>query len=138
MFSKIISLIMSFFMVIGSFFGIGGHKEEAQDIIRYSADKKQVTVVLTENPSTGYAWTYKIANDGIMSITDDKFIEPSYTGEIAPVGAAGTREITFEADRTGTTKVVFTYERSWEKVPAEVVTVTFTVAADKTITAEVV
>lgn len=136
MISKIISFIMSVFMFIASLLGIGGKKIEDGEMIQYSADKKSVIIVLEENPSTGYRWTYKIANDGILNSAGDKYVAPDFSGKVAPTGAPGTRIFTFDANKPGKTKLIFEYERSWEDSSIEKITVNVTVADDLTVAAE--
>lgn len=137
MISKIISFIVSIIMFIGSLLGIGGTKIEDGEMIQYSADKKSVIIVLEENPSTGYRWTYKIANDGILGSAGDKYVAPVFSDAVGATGTPGTHIFTFDANKPGKTKLIFEYERSWEDAPIEKITVNVTVAEDMTVTAEI-
>jgi len=65
-----------------------------------------VTVLLRENPSTGYRWTVDMAGD-LEQITDR-----ANPGEA--MGGAGTRELQFRAAQRGTHEVHLKNWRSWE------------------------
>lgn len=69
-----------------------------------------ITIRLSENPSTGYAWTFELS-DGIERRTDTYV-----AGEQSPavVGAPGTRELTLDVTEAGTQSVKGAYLRSWE------------------------
>lgn len=78
---------------------------------------KVVTVKLDGNPTTGYEWTYEKAGDALVYKSD------SYTssGKAADAGAGGVYTYTFEGAKAGTTKMTFTYARSWEQTDQDIV-----------------
>jgi len=68
-----------------------------------------VTIILDENPTTGYAWNMT-ATDG-LSVTGDKYIQG---GQPGLVGAGGTHEWTIKATGKGQQQLAGIYRRSWE------------------------
>lgn len=133
--SKIISIILSLIAYIASILGInmGNNTPVEPDIISYNSAKTEATVSLSENPSTGYKWEYNIINEYIAKVSGDKYVD---TSEPDLVGAAGVRQITFKGLKAGTTKIIFTYEREWEKQPIRTVVVYLTVGKDLKVNAE--
>jgi len=77
------------------------------------------TIVLRENPSTGFKWrlnTQQSTNFAIVRVTDRGY----QAGQSGLIGAPGTHRWEIEARTRGTASVVFTYARPWErKLPAE-------------------
>jgi predicted secreted protein len=67
------------------------------------------TVTLNENPSTGYTW-YVICSDGLEELSEK--LTPS-TSHL--LGAAGIREIKFQAIKKGKQTIKAKYKRPWEK-----------------------
>lgn len=135
MFSKIFNLFLSFIMLISSLFGVGADKNKS-DIISYNLSKTTVSVTLTENPSTGYQWSYNIINEKVAYLSVDRYVNTAPEGV---VGAAGTRILTFRGIKEGTTKIVLSYERPFEEnpEPIRVITIMLTVNSDKTLEASV-
>ena len=134
MFTKITSFIISIIMFICSFFGINiGGKEPGKDMIEFSKSKSTVTVALKENATTGYKWVQKTDDENIIKLTNDNYIAPAPNGM---VGAPGTRIFTFTAKSAGKTKIIFSYERSWEDGAAETLTLNIEVDENMKITAE--
>jgi inhibitor of cysteine peptidase len=71
------------------------------------------TIVLSENPSTGYKWrvdTAQSSNLAIVRVTDGGY-QAAQTGLI---GAPGSHRWQITARAPGTAKIVFGYARSWE------------------------
>lgn len=68
-----------------------------------------VTIALTDNPSTGYRWHLSL-----VDIADAGF-EP---GGAKLVGAPGTRRFRIVARRAGAAVAVFEYVRPWEHAEA--------------------
>ena len=85
-----------------------------------------ITVRLSENPSTGYAWkaTY---SEGLESL-DDESVTQSSSPDV--VGAAGVRVLTVEVAANGSQSIEAVYERPWEAgmtEPAQVFSLTIEV-----------
>ncbi len=85
-----------------------------------------ITVRLSENPSTGYAWkaTY---SEGLEPL-DDESVTPSSSPDV--VGAAGVRVLTVEVAANGSQSIEAVYERPWEAgmtEPAQVFSLTIEV-----------
>jgi inhibitor of cysteine peptidase len=78
-----------------------------------------ITIVLRENPSTGFKWRLNKAQStdlGIIHVIDRGY-QVSQNGLI---GAPGSRRWEIRARAPGTASVVFTYARPWEhRPPAE-------------------
>ena len=72
----------------------------------------QIVITLKENPSTGYAWTMKLAPG--LSLVSSKFTAPS-ASPVQLVGASGTRTWVVKVDNAGKLKFTGVYVRSWEK-----------------------
>ena len=67
-------------------------------------------VILSANPTTGYTWAVEIADEAVVSVTDD---------DIAPdseelTGAGGMQRFELVGKAQGYTTVTFVYARSWE------------------------
>lgn len=117
---------MSAVMFIASLLGLNIGKED-KNMIDYNFNKTAVSVSISENPSTGYRWTYKIADEKKVCLSGDKY---SYNAPADIVGAAGVRTFTFKGVSQGKTNVVLTYGRDWEIAPARVIVISITVGED--------
>jgi inhibitor of cysteine peptidase len=83
----------------------------------------EVTVVLDENPTTGYRWHADL--DGTrLQLTADH-----YQGPGRPVGAGGSRYLTFEPLQVGPAQLHLAKRRSWEQEAVAEFDVTLYVAA---------
>jgi inhibitor of cysteine peptidase len=69
---------------------------------------EELSVVLAENPTTGYRWHPEI-DAGTLQQTDDR-----YDGPAEPRGAAGTRRLTFRVLRPGPVHLRVVKRRPWE------------------------
>ena len=88
-------------------------------------------ITFTENPTTGYEWTYTVSDDTVLAVADEEYAAPD--SEMA--GAPGTHTWVLSGLKEGEASVIFTYARSWESAPDDpVVTMTFTVDADMNLT----
>ena len=74
---------------------------------------ENLTVVLGENPTTGYRWHADI-DATMLQQTDDRYLGPT-----EPRGAAGTRRLTFRVLRTGPVHLRVVKRRPWEDAAAE-------------------
>lgn len=104
---------------------ISDEKSTDSNVVTLDADKENTvklgqkfSVILEENASTGYSWSYNIKDNGIAFINTES--EPL-------IGAPVNREWTFTAGKSGTYKIVFTYARSWEKESSDSKTVEYTI-----------
>jgi inhibitor of cysteine peptidase len=69
---------------------------------------EKITVVLPENPTTGYRWAVEV-DTAALPVTADE-----YDGGTHPVGAAGTRRLTFVPKGPGQAKLRLVKRRAWE------------------------
>lgn len=67
-------------------------------------------VILSANPTTGYTWAVEIADDTVVSVTDDGIAQ----GDTELVGAGGYQRFELVGKAQGYTTVTFLYARSWE------------------------
>lgn len=67
-------------------------------------------VILAANPTTGYTWTVEIADEAVVSVTDDGIAPDSE--ELT--GAGGMQRFELVGKAQGYTTVTFFYARSWE------------------------
>lgn len=67
-------------------------------------------VILSANPTTGYTWAVEIADDTVVSVTDDGIAPDSE--ELT--GAGGMQRFELVGKAQGYTTVTFVYARSWE------------------------
>ena len=133
MWTKILGFFMSIIMFIGSLLGISQPAKDVTDTADIITDKNSFSVSVDENPTTGYRWNQKIADESIVKLAKDDYIAPQSNGM---VGAGGTRAFTYTAVAPGKTTIVLNYERSWEKSPIKTLTVAVEVAEDLTVTYE--
>jgi inhibitor of cysteine peptidase len=89
------------------------------------------TIVLRENPSTGFKWvlnTLQSTNLAIVRVVDRGY----QAGQGGLIGAPGSHRWEIEARALGTASVVFTYARPWEhKPPAEIHAVQVNIARSR-------
>jgi inhibitor of cysteine peptidase len=80
------------------------------------------TIVLPENPSTGYRWrlnTGASSNLAAVTVDDAGFSRAASGGP--PIGAPGERRFQVTARRAGRAVAVFEYARPWEQgAPARI------------------
>jgi|SRR3954447_65999 len=72
-----------------------------------------VTVLLPENPTTGYRWHPDVDAEALAP-AEDRYEEPD-----EPRGGAGTRRLSFTAERPGTTRLHLVKKRAWEEAVVE-------------------
>jgi predicted secreted protein len=70
----------------------------------------KINVELCSNPSTGFAWSYRMSGDPSVKEEDHDYQEP---GSDMP-GAAGKDTWTFEAVKKGTAVITMEYSQPWE------------------------
>lgn len=69
-----------------------------------------LTISLPANPSTGYAWTVRPFDAGVI----EQVGETGFEAESDLIGAPGTMSITFEGRAVGTVELILDYERPFE------------------------
>lgn len=69
----------------------------------------QIIVTLDETPTTGYRWHAEI-DTARLQLTDDH-----YEGAERPVGAGGTRRLTFAPLQAGPVRLHLVKRRHWEQ-----------------------
>jgi inhibitor of cysteine peptidase len=69
----------------------------------------EITVVLDENPTTGYRWHADV-DTARLQLTDDQ-----YQGADRPIGASGARRLTFAPLQAGPARLHLVKRRSWEQ-----------------------
>lgn len=80
-------------------------------------------IALQSNPSTGYSWTQKVADDLVVAYEGNVKENPAQ----AMPGAPGQQIFIYHANRSGSTTVTFAYSRPFEPDTAPQRTVTFTI-----------
>ncbi len=74
-------------------------------------NKKDLTISLDSNPSTGYTWVYSVSESEVVKISED--YENKCDAEM--VGCGGKSIFTIKPLKQGKTTITFTYSRSWEE-----------------------
>ncbi|MCL2484723.1 MAG: protease inhibitor I42 family protein [Endomicrobia bacterium] len=90
---------------------------------------KQAVISLDGNPTTGYSWTYRQTNEGIVREVSSKY--ESEQSDL--MGRGGTFIFVFKGINKGETELIFEYLRPWEEgiKPIETKTYIFKVDANK-------
>ena len=81
----------------------------AKEAIIHKGDGYKVT--LNENPRSGYTWSVT-SSDGL-----EKLFEKLTPSKSCSLGATGTREVKFQAVKTGKQAITGKYQRPQKKVP---------------------
>lgn len=85
----------------------------------------ELTVLLEENPSTGYEWTVEIDDENVAALERDATIPPE---NLDVDGAPGQRRFVFRAGADGEAVIMLYYERDFEDgEPAQTLCCTATV-----------
>jgi len=90
-------------------------------------ENKTVTVSLTENPTTGFLWSYSFNKDGVLREVANEYKADASAENME--GAGGTHVWTFEGVTEGEVTVNFVYSQPWdmETAPAQVICNTYRV-----------
>jgi inhibitor of cysteine peptidase len=88
---------------------ISGEGAEVQKVVEARAGEK-TTVVLEENPTTGFVWTLESVDAAIVSLEGSDFIPAAGGG----LGAGGQRVFTFLPRQPGVVTLNFFLARPWE------------------------
>lgn len=78
----------------------------------YTVDGSTLTVTLEGNPTTGYEWTGKVDNPGVLSISEGEY--KPYAAADGVTGSGGVYEFTVTPVSEGAAQARFSYARSWE------------------------
>ena len=83
-------------------------------------------VILSANPTTGYTWAVEIADEAVVSVTDDGIAPDSE--ELT--GAGGMQRFELVGKAQGYTTVTFVYARSWETEEEHVYKLVYDLSVD--------
>jgi inhibitor of cysteine peptidase len=75
---------------------------------------EQFTIELKSNPTTGFSWQADYDKTILTQTAKDYVADATKAGV---VGAGGVDKFSFAGVKAGTTKITFTYKRTWESVP---------------------
>jgi len=84
--------------------------------IRLSVGRKE-TIVLPENPSTGYTW--KIDQEGSDNLSILAIVDQGHKRGASMPGAPGQHRWSLRAQATGHAILQLVYQRPWEPAPIE-------------------
>lgn len=83
-------------------------------------DGSMISINLSENPSTGYAWN--VSSTSGLTVANDK-----YTQGASMPGASGTHEWTIKVTGKGEQQFTAIYKRPWESLTGNESTFTITI-----------
>ncbi len=84
--------------------------EKGEEIVLKPGDT--YTIMLEENPTTGYQWRIYLLDLRVISVVENEFIPPVVKD--GRVGVPGQRKIVVRGERTGRGELELHYIRSWE------------------------
>lgn len=98
-----------------------------------TAAQPAVTLTFSENPTTGYQWSFSSGDEAILTITDNGYAAAANPTNAEGVGGAHSWTLTGNAE--GDTTATFTLGQNWEGGEETAkLTYTFHVDADKNLT----
>lgn len=122
LFFRLISFIMAIYSIVCSW-------------LFPAKPKGDFEISLDSNPTTGYSWDCSIEDKTVVSLIGKEYISDSNPQGL--LGKGGVERFCFDVLKPGTTRIIFTYQRSWENGdPIE--TVVYTVRVDENEHAEYV
>lgn len=95
----------------------------------YFYEPDMLTVMLQENPTTGYGWVVEFEEGNILKIDSDEFVPFAVAPDV--VGSGGERTWVFTPIESGTEELTFIYYRSWESKDLAIETRSLTVVVDE-------
>ena len=111
---RIIVLTVALLLMV--LYGCQGYKSESvfekTDTNIIAQQGQTFTIILEENPTTGYRWRIDIADD-IVALESDDYQQSK--ADIDMVGVGGQRILVFRSLEKGSTTIKMTYERSFEE-----------------------
>ncbi len=84
---------------------------DLEEVTNHPSVGQKMSVVLEENPTTGYQWFFEISDTVILSFVESKVKTPPQEGL---VGAPQTMQWDFQASKPGIAWIHFLYYRIWE------------------------
>lgn len=72
---------------------------------------KTATIVLAENPTTGYTWALTVDDPAVISLKEDQYFSGGHENT---AGAGGVHQYVFEAKGPGSAVVSFELGQQWE------------------------
>lgn len=84
--------------------------ESGDNFMIHCTVEDEFSIPITENPTTGYVWEWKIDTPQVVQKVNDEFIPP----EIAMPGAPGVHVFTFKGNNAGCAVIEFTEFRPFE------------------------
>ncbi len=84
---------------------------DLKEVTNHPSVGQLMSVILEENPTTGYQWFFEISDPDSLSLIESKVKIPPQEGL---VGAPRTMQWDFHATKPGIVWVHFLYYRSWE------------------------
>lgn len=91
--------------------------------VQGEAGDRRVSVVLDENPTTGYGWTYTASAEGLLKEISSEYAQDANSAGL--MGAGGKRTWVFEGAAQGDVMLRFVYARPFEEGTAPVRTVSY-------------
>jgi len=85
-----------------------------KDVQNNVSTGQKFNVVLEDNPSTGYEWSYKSSSEDVKLVKQYVSKDGSGTADHPITGAPSELTWTFTADKAGTYTITFTQARLWE------------------------
>jgi inhibitor of cysteine peptidase len=95
----------------------------------YFHEPDMLTVILHENPTTGYGWVVEFEEGDILKIESDDFVPFAVAPDL--VGSGGERTWVFTPEKSGTEEITFIYYRSWESKDTAIETRALKVEVDE-------
>ena len=80
--------------------------------VSIEAQKHDLVIDLSSNPSTGCSWVVEIDNESVIKAAGSKYIQKF--SAIPVSGAGGTEKFFFDAVSDGEAVITFTYGQHWE------------------------
>jgi inhibitor of cysteine peptidase len=77
-----------------------------------TAHGKSITIILQENPTTGYTWSIAIDNKDILALASDKYTPTPTDAKI--VGSGGLHTYVFQTKKPGTALITFDLGQQWD------------------------
>lgn len=107
---KIVSIVLILMMMTGVFADTAVPTLYSELPFELTQEGDLFTIILDENPTTGYTWSYVLSKEDHV-----KFISEEYISESNLMGAAGQHHYTFEVLADGVSTIDFTHNRSFEE-----------------------
>jgi len=109
---KLLSILCCLmFILVVPFDASASTSNDAQSISDYDifVSMGVCKIKLPGNPTTGYTWSYEIADTNIVKLVDE-----DYKANSDLAGSSGIFTYNFKGVKHGSTDITFTYARSWE------------------------